>query len=283
MEAEPKRKGVVIEGLVVVLGQSMFSLPKRQWFRLGASGLFYSSRDRGGAHGRTTSSESLIEFETMYLRVEKIEEKVSYRAEKITVHCLRVGDKRKCRILCFSTWEERDLWMTSVLTAIAKFKIFRNVENREELACGGKMHCNTPTASTPTLNRGRGKTSSLRFSRFGEGKSLRRRFTSLRTRKSMRESKTGNFNESEFDNDGRPGSGISYSSVFYKDVSDNSDVDEATTHNTRRLSETSSILSEDCPASPRIKPWLFEKLSSTVDFGMKRQKRHFSSFITKFT
>ena len=279
MEAEMKRRGVLKEGLVVVLGQSMFSLPKRQWFRLGASGVFYSSRERGGNHGR---AESLIEFETMYLRVEKIDEKVSYRPEKITVHCLRVGDKRKCRILCFSTWEERDMWMTSILTAIAKFKIF-NCDKREEL-CSGKMHCNAPT-STTTLNRGRGKTTSLRFSRFGEGKSLRRRFASLRTRKSMREStKTADFNENAFANDGRPGSGISYSSVFYKDVSasDNSDVDEATT-NTRKLSESSSILSEECPGSPRIKPWLFEKLSSTVDFGMKRPKRSFSSLITKFT
>ena len=144
-----KRRGVLKEGLVVVLGQSMFSLPKRQWFRLGASGVFYSSRERGGNHGR---AESLIEFETMYLRVEKIDEKVSYRPEKITVHCLRVGDKRKCRILCFSTWEERDMWMTSILTAIAKFKIF-NCDKREEL-CSGKMHCNAPT-STTTLNRGR--------------------------------------------------------------------------------------------------------------------------------
>lgn len=290
---EDRTRGEVLkEGLVVTLGQNMFSLPKRQWFCLRATGLFYSARERVGTSGKVTCSENLIEFETMYLRVEKIEdEKFAYRGtDKITVYCLRIGDKRRCRIMCFPTWEERDFWMISILTAIAEFKILN--ESREELC--GKIR-RTARAGSSTLRTRGIKTSSLRLSaRFGEGKSLRRRFTSLRNRKSVRESSVvGDFNEnSVFASSSRPSSEI-YDvpcSVFsYKNISASVSDAEETSANpirrrfSRRQAETSSSnLLEDCPASPRfkVKRWRSEKTTSTVDFGMKR---HLSSFITKFT
>lgn len=276
------RNEVLKEGSIVTLGQNMFSLPKRQWFTLRTNGLFYSARERGSRN--ETYPESLIEFETMYLRVEKIEDdnsKFSYRNEKVTVYCLRVGDKRKCRVLCFTSWEERDFWMISILTAIAQFKI-----SGEDEFCG-EIRCSTSS----TLRSRLGKPASLRLARTSSRKSIRKRFTSLRSRKSMRDSRDGDFNENIYvktgagsmsqvfaESEPRFCNTVSSSVSTLTKPEPHSPTFQISERKFSELEETSAY--ENVPPSPRLKPWLFEKLSSTVDFGMKR---HFSSFITKFT
>ena len=178
------------EGFVVSLGHNMFSLPKLLWFSLRSTGLFYSTRERGDEKMRYP--ESLIEFDSMFVRVEKLDDEHSrftYRNDKVSVYCLRVGDKRKCRMLCFTSWEERDFWVIAILTAIAQFKI-SGTPNRQNELCG-KIRYGTATS---TLRAGRnGKTSSTSSARIARGslrRSFRKKFGSLRSRKSVRDSRS---------------------------------------------------------------------------------------------
>ena len=180
------------EGFVVSLGQNMFSLPKLLWFSLRSTGLFYSTRERGEEKMRFP--ESLIEFESMFVRVEKLDEensRFSYKNNKIDVYCLRVGDKRKCRLLCFTSWEERDFWVIAILTAIAQFKISGMPNPQSELC--GKIRYGT-AVSTLRGHTGRltksGSTSSARVARASLRRSFRKKFGSLRSRKSVRDSRS---------------------------------------------------------------------------------------------
>lgn len=271
-EMEGRPKGDVLrEGLIVSLGQNMFSFPKLQWFSLRDSGLFYSPRERGT--GTEPCSESLIEFNTMFVRVDQIEEeKFVYRSDKVTVYCLRVGDKRKCRILCFKSWEERDFWMISILTAIAQFKISN--ERRDEFC--GKIRA---SSSSSTMRRG-GKPSSLRLTRSdSERLSIRKRFTSLRTRKSMRKSVDGDLNENVFVKTACSSTRIcAEPNEGFRKISEDS-VEQVETG--KSFSQMGKIASqENVPPSPGPKPWLFDRLTSAMDFG---KKRHFSSFRMKFS
>jgi hypothetical protein len=178
------------EGFVVSLGQNMFSLPKLLWFSLRSTGLFYSTRERGEEKIRVP--ESLIEFESMFVRVEKLDDensRFSYKNNKIDVYCLRVGDKRKCRMLCFTSWEERDFWVIAILTAIAQFKISGSPNPQSELC--GKIRYGTTVSTLRAGHLGKsGSTSSARVARTSLRRSFRKKFGSLRSRKS-----TGNLSE----------------------------------------------------------------------------------------
>ena len=212
------------EGFVVSLGQNMFSLPKLLWFSLRSSGLFYSTRERGEEKMRYP--ESAIEFDSMFVRVEKLDDETSrftYKNNKIDVYCLRVGDKRKCRMLCFTSWEERDSWVIAILTAIAQFTISRSSNPQSELC--GKIRYGT-VSSTLRANRAgkNGSTSSARVARTSLRRSFRKRFGSLRSRKSVRDSR-GDLTETIFSS--------STSDVFsdsstetYKPVSPSDDMEE---------------------------------------------------------
>jgi hypothetical protein len=178
------------EGFVVSLGQNMFSLPKLLWFSLRSTGLFYSTRERGEEKIRVP--ESLIEFDSMFVRVEKLDDensRFSYKNNKIDVYCLRVGDKRKCRMLCFTSWEERDFWVIAILTAIAQFKISGSPNPQSELC--GKIRYGTTVSTLRAGHLGKsGSTSSGRVARTSLRRSFRKKFGSLRSRKS-----TGNLSE----------------------------------------------------------------------------------------
>ncbi len=182
------------EGSVVTLGQNMFSVPKLLWFSLRSTGLFYSSRERG--EEKLRYPESVIEFESMFVRVEKLDEdssRFSYKNNKIDVYCLRVGDKRKCRMLCFTSWEERDFWVIAILTAIAQFKISGCPNPQSELC--GKIRYGTAVSTLRATRTGKtGSTSSARLARASLRRSFRKKFGSLRSRKSVRDSR-GNLSE----------------------------------------------------------------------------------------
>lgn len=177
------------EGFVVSLGQNVFSLPKLLWFSLRSTGLFYSTRER--SEGNTRYPESVIEFQSMYVRVEKLDDESSrfaYKNDKIDVYCLRVGDKRKCRMLCFTSWEERDFWVISILTAIAQFKITATTIPQSELC--GKIRYGSTVSTLRAARTGKSSsTSSARFARTSLRRSFRKKFGSLKSRKSMRDSR----------------------------------------------------------------------------------------------
>lgn len=178
----------------MTLGQNIFSLPKLLWFSLRSTGLFYSTRGRGDEKIRYP--ESLIEFESMFVRVEKLDEdhsRFTYKKDKVEVYCLRVGDKRKCRMLCFMSWEERDHWVITILTAIAQFKILGSSNPQTDLC--GKIRYGAAVSSMRTTRNGKsGSTSSARIARASLRRSFRKKFGSLRSRKSVRVS-TPDLNE----------------------------------------------------------------------------------------
>ena len=177
------------EGFVVSLGQNVFSLPKLLWFSLRSTGLFYSTRER--SEDNTRYPESFIEFQSMYVRVEKLDDESSrfaYKNDKIDVYCLRVGDKRKCRMLCFTSWEERDFWVISILTAIAQFKITAATIPQSELC--GKIRYGSTVSTLRAARTGKSSsTSSARFARTSLRRSFRKKFGSLKSRKSVRDSR----------------------------------------------------------------------------------------------
>ena len=185
------------EGSVVSLGQNMFSLPKLLWFSLRSTGLFYSTRERGEEKMRYP--ESVIEFDSMFVRVEKLDDENSrftYKNDKIDVYCLRVGDKRKCRMLCFTSWEERDFWVIAILTAIAQYKILGTPNPQSELC--GKIRYGTAVSTLRATRTGKsGSTSSARLARNSLRRSFRKKFGSLRSRKSVRDSR-GDLNENVY-------------------------------------------------------------------------------------
>lgn len=192
---------ILKEGFVVSLGQNMFSLPKLLWFSLRASGLFYSTRERGEERAMRYP-ESVIEFDSMFVRVEKMEDEHSrftYRNDKVAVYCLRVGDKRKCRLLCFTSWEERDYWVIAILTAIAQFKI-SGVDGPQTDLCG-KIRYGTASSTLRATRKGKtASTSSARLARNNLRRSFRKKFGSLRSRKSVRDSRDagGDFSDTVY-------------------------------------------------------------------------------------
>lgn len=186
---------ILKEGFVVTLGQNMFSLPKYVWFSLRSTGLYYSNRKVSREDGGP-SSKSVIEFESMFVRVEKLSDDTSrlagasYRSDKTDVYCLRVGDKRKYRLLCFDSWEDRDYWVIAILTAIAQFKISGKPCSRNDL-CAKIRYGSSTSTLRPNRPVKSGSTSSSRLAGNGFSRSFRKTFGSSRSRKSARDSQLG--------------------------------------------------------------------------------------------
>ena len=271
---------IIREGLIVTLGHNMFSLPKLHWFSLRTTGLFYST-DRT-SRTKTSQFENVIEFDTMFVRVEKIDEmnsKFSCGDDKVPVYCLRVGDKRKCRTLCFLSWEERDFWVISILHAIAQFKMANETIDRKLFA--GKIRSSSSMSlrrsrsknkHSPTLRHTRSECDRETRSGKQHGAGIRKRFSSLRSRKSFRDSREGGSTGILSAEKARCLSrsdmleGTPHTSRFYKSLRQSF---------TYQIEETDSSIfceegsEENTPSglpSPRYKPW-FEKLRHRLVSG----------------